>query len=294
MQEARSYGEELPYEKEELGKRVRTLTLTVGVNENQLKDGDAPVDPEESGQTMLGETAVEENQVEIGVQVDEDSLPVCQTNETELSVDEELPTDSVLLCILGELNGIEVTFLIDSGASECFLSTEFVERNKIKTKKTKEKLQIQLADGTVRGSNLIVDQACVVFKDHAEFIDFSVISLPKYEAILGKPWLDRWNPVIDWKQNSLAWKMGSRQICVQGVQEPHGPELISSLFQRKCTIDLISAQRMRKLAKKEPVYVLVIRTTHDDPVIQEDSNVQAQDQSTVSVGEDQTKTPYPE
>ena len=60
-------------------------------------------------------------------------------------MDEDVSTDSVLLCILGELNVIEVTFLIDSGASECFLSTAFVEKNNIKTRKTKEKLNIQLA-----------------------------------------------------------------------------------------------------------------------------------------------------
>ena len=93
-----------------------------------------------------------------------------------------------------------MTFLIDSGASECSLSTAFVEKNKIKARKTKENLNIQLADGTVRVSNLIVDQACVTFDEHAEFIDFSTIGLPKYEAILGKPWLNRWNPVIDWKK----------------------------------------------------------------------------------------------
>ena len=59
-------------------------------------------------------------------------------NESDLFVDEDIPTDSVLLCILGALNGIEITFLIDSGASECFLSTAFVEKNKIKTRKKKK------------------------------------------------------------------------------------------------------------------------------------------------------------
>ena len=82
----------------------------------------------------------------------------------------------------------------------------------------------------------------MTFNEHAEFIDVSVIGLPKYEAILGKPWLNRWNPVIDWKRNSLAWKMGSRIIIVQGLQEPHIPGLVSSLFQRSGTVDVISAQ----------------------------------------------------
>ena len=42
------------------------------------------------------------------------------TNDVDLSGEEIDPLDRVLLCILGKLNGIEVTFLIDSGASECF------------------------------------------------------------------------------------------------------------------------------------------------------------------------------
>ena len=134
----------------------------------------------------------------------------------------------------------------------------------------------------------------MTFNEHAEFIDFSVIGLPKYEAILGKPWLNRWNPVIDWKRNRLAWKMGSKTITVQGLQEPHSLGLVSSLFQRSGTVDLISAQRMRKLAKTEPVYVAMIRTTNDDSADAGNSTNEAQEQCTVSVSEEKTKTPYPE
>ena len=155
-------------------------------------------------------------------------------------------------------------------------------------------MNIQLADGTVRVSNLVVEQACVTFTDHAEFLDFSVIGLPKYEAILGKPWLNRWNPVIDWKRNNLAWNMGSRVITVQGLQEPHSSGVVSSLFQRRGTVDLISAQRMRKLARKEPVYVAMVRTTNDDSAETGNFTNEAQEQCTVSVGEEKTKTPYPE
>ena len=88
--------------------------------------------------------------------------------------------------------------------------------------------------------------------------------------------------------------MGSRVITVQGLQEPQSPRLVSSLFQRSGTVDLISVQRMRKLAQKEPAYVIMVRTTNDDSINTEDSTNQAQDQCTVAVGEDKTRTPYPE
>ena len=102
------------------------------------------------------------------------------------------------------------------------------------------------------------------FDEHAEFLDFSVINLPKYEAILGKPWLDKWNPVIDWQKNTMVWKMVKRKIIVSRVQDPQSPELISSLFQRSCIVETISAQQMRRLANKEPMYLAVVCTTNDD------------------------------
>ena len=79
------------------------------------------------------------------------------TNDIGLLGDEIDSLGSVLLCILGKVNGIEVTFLIDSGASECFLSATFVKTNKLKIVKAKEKLRIQLADGTIRVSNFSVE-----------------------------------------------------------------------------------------------------------------------------------------
>ena len=100
--------------------------------------------------------------------------------------------------------------------------------------------------------------------------------------------------MIDWKKNSLAWQMGSRIITVQGLQEPHSPRLVSSLFQRSGKMDLVSVQRMRKLARKEPVFVIMVRPTNEDSANEEDPSNQAQDQFIVAVGQDQTKTPYPE
>ena len=66
----------------------------------------------------------------------EDSISVPQENEKILA-DEIEVASSVLLCIAGCLNGIEVTFLIDNGARKCFLSTTFAEKNKLRITKKK-------------------------------------------------------------------------------------------------------------------------------------------------------------
>ena len=114
------------------------LTLTVGVKEKQKEDRESPAEAKQVGETLLVDTVDVGTLVDTGVQVDEDSLLGVRMDETGLSMDEENATDSVLLCILGELNGIKVTFLIDSGASECFLSIAFVEKNNIKTRKKRK------------------------------------------------------------------------------------------------------------------------------------------------------------
>ena len=286
LQETWSYRQKLSYEKEKLGKRDGTLMLTVGVDAVQEKDGDTPAGPAESGQQELVETAVEEKLADASVQVDEDSLPGLVMDEPGLSTDENFPVDSVLLCVEGCLNGISVVFLIDSGASECFVGKAFAEENGLKLTKTKEKLTIHLADGTVRVSNWIVKQGCVTMgNDHAEFLDFSIISLPKYDAILGKPWLDRWNPVINWQENSLQWRVGKRWITVTGVQDPQRPTIVSSIFEQGMRVEQISAQRMRKLAKSNAVFVAIVRTNEEKE--------QRTNPGTMTVNEDSTQTDFP-
>ena len=139
------------------------MTFTVEVRESTRKDGGENVvaavqsESAQSGQTKSKIVAVDGAPEEKGMQVVEDSQLVPLTNDVGLSGDEIDSPGSVLLCILGKVEGREVTCLIDSGASECFLRTTFVEQNKLKTAKAKEKLRIQLADGTMRVSNFMVE-----------------------------------------------------------------------------------------------------------------------------------------
>ena len=94
------------------------------------------------------DTAQKKNS-EAGQQENEDSTSGPQdleVNRADVSNDAQV----ILLCIAGTLEGFPVKFLIDSGASDCFVSTEFVREHGLKTVKTKEKIKIFLADGSVR------------------------------------------------------------------------------------------------------------------------------------------------
>ena len=227
-----------------------------------------------------------------GELVSEDTEPVKEKTESD-AADEEIPAGCILLSIEGFLNGFPVKFLIDSGATDCFVSTTFVEERKLDLNKRKEKVKINLADGTTRVSKMYVKQACVSFEEHMEFLDFTVINIPNYEAILGKSWLDRWNPAINWKENSMQWKMGKRIIKVTGLSDAHTAMNASSLFDSKMTVETISAQRMRRIAKKEPVYLMVVRTNEDAGIAGTEEPEPTNDDQIVTVNEDTTRTEYP-
>ena len=72
-------------------------------------------------------------------------------------------------------------------------------------------------------------------------------------------------------------------MSMTGEQNPQATEIVSGIFQNQCTITQISAQRMRKLAKTEVVFLAVVRTTNEEQ----------RSESIVTINEDKTRTPYP-
>ena len=66
---------------------------------------------------------------------------------------------------------------------------------------------------------------------------------------------------------------------------PRIQKLFQFLFQQQVTVEEISVQRMRKLAKQEPVYLAVVRTMK--------KSKELANEAIVTVNEDKTKTPYP-
>ena len=81
----------------------------------------------------------------------------------------------------------------------------------------------------------------------------------------------------------MQWKVGTRLVTVIGESALPESEMASSIFQSNCTVHQISAQRMRKLAKTEAVFLTVVRTTNEE----------TRNETTGTVNDDQTKTSYP-
>ena len=100
-----------------------------------------------------------------------------------------------------------VSSLLDSGASGNFLTAQFISRFHIPTTTVKSKA-VRLADGNVLQANQTVVDVPVTVNDKTVHCDFMVLSELNngHDCILGLPWLERANPIINFRERTIEWR----------------------------------------------------------------------------------------
>jgi len=134
-----------------------------------------------------------------------------------------------------EEEGVVTKALLDSGASRLVMSEEFARRYKFRRIKLERPVYVRNVDGTLNYVGPIVDtvEVEIFFKGHKERTLINVIGGQKWSVILGMPWLEHYNPEIDWKTGEVKitrcsdecgkkWKIGSVTIDASWSQHGHG------------------------------------------------------------------------
>jgi len=111
-----------------------------------------------------------------------------------------------------------VSALVDSSATSSFIDQTFVIQHNIPMIKKSTPVPVKVIDGRTIASGVITHETtplelCI---DNTEKIIFNIISTPHHPIILGLPWLEAHNPIIDWWSRTLTF---SAQQCTS--QEPH-------------------------------------------------------------------------
>ena len=83
-----------------------------------------------------------------------------------------------------------------------FILEKLVKNAEIPTK-TLEGFAILFPNGETSLCNKETLETCLKIQDHRETIWLKVAPLPHHDIILGKPWLETWNPNIDWRSNQI-------------------------------------------------------------------------------------------
>src|SRR4051812_3388966 len=120
----------------------------------------------------------------------------------------------------GTLNHAPVRIVIDSGAMGNFVSSQTADRFSFALSDVSN-IPIVFANGATGVCNKATLAAYLRFEHHEEKIDLCVVSLPHHDIILGQPWLEKWNPNIDWKNHRINFTLANLEsiLPVKKIQE---------------------------------------------------------------------------
>ena len=102
--------------------------------------------------------------------------------------------------------------LLDSGCSKSSIDKFFVRKNKLKTRTIAKGIPVYNADGSINGHvNEYVDTTLETTDSegttHREKISLQVVNLGgKHDIFIGFDWLEKHNPIINWKSRHFAFE----------------------------------------------------------------------------------------
>jgi hypothetical protein len=96
----------------------------------------------------------------------------------------------------------QVSALVDFGTTSSFIDQTFVTQHNIPVVKKSTPVSIEVIDGRTIASGAITHETTpleLCIGKHTEKIVLNIISTPHHPIILGIPWLEAHNPIIDWR-----------------------------------------------------------------------------------------------
>jgi hypothetical protein len=127
-------------------------------------------------------------------------------------------------------NTEEITALIDSGAEGLFIDKSIA--HKWRTSILKSPIKVRNVDGTYNENGAITERCLIPFRINDKIMTewFYVTTLGDQNLILGLPWLEKHNPIIDWTEKTLEFR---------NSQEDKAKAFIRSLAQEQEETTLI-------------------------------------------------------
>ncbi len=116
-----------------------------------------------------------------------------------------------IICIPEEIP--QMSTLVDSGATFSFIDQTFVAQHNNPVVKKSTPIPVEVIDGRTIAFGAITHERTPLelrIGKHAKKIVLNIISTPHHPIILGLPWLEAHNPIIDWRSRTLTF---STQRC---------------------------------------------------------------------------------
>jgi hypothetical protein len=112
----------------------------------------------------------------------------------------------VIICIPEDIP--QVSPLVGSGATSSFIDQTFVAQHNIHVVKKSTLVPVEVIDGRTIAFGAITHETTpleLCIGKRTEKIVLNIISTPHHPIILGLPWLEAHNPIIDWRSRTLTF-----------------------------------------------------------------------------------------
>ena len=242
----------------EQGERIFTAPpLTKGEERRDVGPTPWPVnvywDPPRPGELPTKVSVEEDHRVETSYPHEEEPTPQDQeaSGPDEQPEIEDFgarphPNRRQLIIVDGKCQGQPAKILIDSGSEADLVASNFVEQHGLHTT-LGEGGKVQLAGGQIQDASRKLEASLRMGKYVAEQ-DLTVTDLGAYDVILGKPWLTRANPQINWRANVMqVWHEG-RPLRITGRAAKRSGKTEPAAAGPK--VKMISPARFKRLMRK--------------------------------------------
>lgn len=153
-----------------------------------------------------------------------------------------------LIRLRAELCGRPAVCLIDSGASGDFISQEFVSRHQLLTQPLQQHHHVTLADGSQQAATTLLPSASLTLSTYTCKLDLMTIPLSGFDIILGMPWLEEANPVVNWR---------AKTVTIEHESQPH-------VLSAEVSTHLLSEVELRRSVRRNQVESVSLIYANDD------------------------------
>nr|GEV19076.1 hypothetical protein [Tanacetum cinerariifolium] len=162
------------------------------------------------------------------------------------------------------LNNCYATILFDSGSDKSFLNTSFSYLIDIDPVRLDTSNEVELADGRVASTNIVLKCCTINLVDHLFKIDLMPIELGTFVVIIGMDWLVEKDAVIVYGKKVVHVPYKNKTLVVEGDRGASRLKVISCIKARKY-IERGSQLFVEHVIEKEPQE----KRLEDVPVIQD-------------------------
>src|ERR1700737_2774514 len=136
-----------------------------------------------------------------------------------------------LITFMGLVNGQPAYILVDSGASNNYISETFVKKYKLYTEPLDKSTEAILANGISLNVTRMVPSIQIHIQDYKDEPNANVLALDKYDMILSMAWLHECNPTINYRNKSITFEHNNNTITLQPMpvdKDIHTPVVTSN------------------------------------------------------------------